>query len=167
MIESNIDLDDVEAKINRLLKGTRSAGPLMRIIQGDMEDEVEENFRQEGRPKWLGFKYAPNEKRGGSSAKLLQHTGRLASSIQGRSTENAAIVGTNTVYAEIQHKGGKTRPHLIKPRNKKALAFNGRVLKSVNHPGSNIPARPFLMITPSGEVKILSHASQYFRNLID
>lgn len=167
MIESNIDLDEVETKVNRLIKGAKSAAPLMRIIQGDMEDEVEENFKQEGRPKWLGFKYTPSEKRGGASAKLLQHTGRLASSIQGRSTSDTAVVGTNTVYAEIHHKGGKTKPHIIKPRNKKALAFGGRVVKSVNHPGSVIPARPFLMITPSGEVKILNHTSQYFRNLID
>lgn len=167
MFESNIDLNEVESKVGRLMSGTKNAAPLMRIIQGDMEDEVEENFKQQGRPKWLGFKYAPTEKRGGGSAKLLQHTGQLAGSIQGRSTNDTAAVGTNKVYAEIHQKGGKTSPHLIKPRNKKALAFGGRVVKSVNHPGSNIPARPFLMITPSGEVKILNHTSQYLRNLID
>ena len=46
-------------------------------------------------------------------------------------------------------------------------AFGGRVVKSVNHPGSVIPARPFLSITPGGEQKILSHTSQYLQNLID
>ena len=161
---NDISLSD---KINKLIAGIQDASPLMRIIAGDMMDEVEENFAQEGRPKWLGFKYTPSEKRGGASAKLLQHSGQLAGSITERSDSNTAAVGTNKVYARIHQEGGKTKPHEIKPRNKNALAFNGRVVKKVNHPGSDIPARPFLMISPLGEEKIISHTSQYLQNLID
>ncbi len=162
-------LDDarLSERVNRLIAGIQDASPLMRIIAGDMMDEVEENFAQQGRPKWLGFKYTPSEKRGGTSAKLLQHSGQLASSIVERSDGNTAAVGTNKVYARIHQEGGKTKPHLIKPRNKKALAFNGRVVKQVNHPGSDIPARPYLLITALGEQKILSHTSQYLQSLID
>ncbi|MGK0740171.1 phage virion morphogenesis protein, partial [Yokenella regensburgei] len=57
------------------------------------------------------------------------------------------VVGTNVVYARIHQEGGKTRPHVIRPRNKKALYFNGRFAAKVNHPGSDIPARPFLSLT--------------------
>ena len=48
-------------------------------------------------------------------------------------------------YALIHEYGGVTRPHRIVARNAKALAFSfqGRLTfrRSVNHPGSNIPAR--------------------------
>lgn len=58
-------------------------------------------------------------------------------------------IGTEGVpYAAIQEFGGMTRAHTIMPRNGKVLAFlqNGNQVfaKGVNHPGSNIPARPFL-----------------------
>jgi HK97 gp10 family phage protein len=56
--------------------------------------------------------------------------------------------GTNVKYAAIQEFGGKTPPHIIRPRNKKALKFDigGETVfaKYVNHPGSNIPAQPYL-----------------------
>ncbi|MGL9774201.1 MAG: hypothetical protein ACR5LG_10465 [Sodalis sp. (in: enterobacteria)] len=47
-----------------------------------------------------------------------------------------AVAGTNVVNARIHQQGGTTRPHIIRPRYKKALAFNGRVVKRVNHPGA-------------------------------
>lgn len=69
-------------------------------------------------------------------------------------------VGTNrrTVpYAAIHEFGGKTRPHVIMPKNKKVLRFasaqgaflqgnkSGFVFASrVNHPGSNMPERSYL-----------------------
>ena len=80
-------------------------------------------------------------------------TGRLKRSItrgQPFSTPRgrAINVGTNVVYARIQEFGGTTRPHIIRPRVKQALAFSvggDRVIvKSANHPGSIIPAHPYL-----------------------
>lgn len=51
-------------------------------------------------------------------------------------------------YARIHEFGGTTRPHIIKPRNASVLAFQagGRNVfaRFVNHPGSKIPARPYL-----------------------
>lgn len=167
MIELSINEGRLTEQFTKIINGVKNAAPLMRIIAGDMMDEVEENFAQQGRPKWLGFKYTPSAKRGGSSAKLLQDSGQLASSVQPRSDNTTAAVGTNKVYAAIHQLGGKTKPHIIRPRNKKALAFGGRVVKSVNHPGSKIPARPFLSISPNGENRILRHTSEYLRKLID
>ncbi|EKN9090550.1 phage virion morphogenesis protein, partial [Salmonella enterica] len=37
---------------------------------------------------------------------------------------------------------------------KKALYFNGRYAKKVNHPGSDIPARPFLSLTDDDYAEI-------------
>jgi phage gpG-like protein len=51
-------------------------------------------------------------------------------------------------YAAIQEYGGKTAAHDIAPQKAKALAFlmggTLRFAKSVHHPGSVIPARPYL-----------------------
>ncbi|MBQ6508075.1 MAG: hypothetical protein IJI07_01255 [Flexilinea sp.] len=51
-------------------------------------------------------------------------------------------------YALIQNFGGTTRPHVITPVNAKALHFqkDGRDIytRRVNHPGSVIPARPYM-----------------------
>lgn len=81
-----------------------------------------------------------------------------------------AQVGTNVEYAAIHEFGGKTRPHTIAAKHAGALAFaktslggsllirnrKGKVKQSdynrgllvirqeVNHPGSVIPARPYL-----------------------
>ena len=147
--------------LKRVDTAAEYAAPLMNTIAGIMHDEVEENFAQEGRPKWLGLKPPVSARRQGG--KILQDSGQLAASIEPGADNQRAWVGTNKVYAAIQQLGGKTKPHVIAPRNKKALAFGGKVVKKVNHPGSTIPARPFLLITPTGENRILSEVSNYLR----
>lgn len=166
MFDSNINLGEVETKIARLINGTENNVPLMRILSADMHDEVEENFAQQGRPKWLGLSRATLENRvlkrarrkGGTlksgrvsktaaaGAKILQNTGQLASSISQRYNNYTAIVGTNKVQAAMMHFGGlKSKyPHLW----------------------GDIPARPFMSISPSGEEKLLSHTVQYLRNFV-
>ena len=51
-------------------------------------------------------------------------------------------------YSAIHEFGGTTAAHVIKPRNAKALRFfvGGEAVfaRSVNHPGSKIPARPYV-----------------------
>jgi hypothetical protein len=65
-------------------------------------------------------------------------------------TLTAGMAGDSIKYAAIHEHGGITPPHLIEARNvpylkffwkKKGVWFRGR---SVNHPGSRIPARPYL-----------------------
>ena len=74
--------------------------------------------------------------------------GRLRRSITPRVKDRqdsiSGIVGTNVVYARIHEFGGHTRPHDIRPRNARALFFNGRFAMVVHHPGSNFPERSFL-----------------------
>lgn len=88
---------------------------------------------------------------GGSSRTMLNvRTGRLRSSISAVRVANYRVkVGTNVVYAAIHEYGGTSKPHLIRPRNKKALSWQGEggeifTRRSVNHPGSVIPARPYM-----------------------
>lgn len=149
-------------QVNRLLSGiARKLGdlaPVMRQIAGIMQDAVEENFDQEGRPSWK-----PSRRAEAQGGRTLQDTGRLAASITSRATGNQAMVGTNVVYAAIHQFGGHTGPHTILPKNKKALFWPGarHPVKSVKHPGSDIPARPFLSLTESDWGKIIQKLERY------
>lgn len=162
MIDIKIDNAGVLGALERLEKAVVERAPLMRDLAAIMVDAVEENFAQEGRPTWQGLK--PNPRRAGG--KILQDSGRLASSITPASDNDNAVVGTNVKYAAIHQFGGQTRPHEIRPRNKKALAFGGRVVKKVNHPGSDIPARPFLALTDQDLNEIEATVENYLRGAI-
>ena len=124
MIEVKVDDAHVRAVMQRVADGAVRAAPLMQRIAGVMADAVEENFAQEGRPKWLGLKPG-SVKKGRGPAKILQDTGRLAASITSYADNLSAVVGTNVKYAAIHQFGGKTKPHVIRPKNKKALAWGG------------------------------------------
>lgn len=151
-IEIKIDVGDVQKKLDHMLSFLSHREPLMREIAAQLHGAVEDNFAQQGRPAWLGIK---------RDGMILQKSGRLVNSIVEYSDNDTAVVGTNVEYAAIHQFGGETRPHVIRPRNKQALAFNGRVVKKVNHPGSKIPARPFLSLTDEDEEKILNTVSDY------
>jgi phage virion morphogenesis protein len=153
------------AEVNRALDALVFAGghlgPAMRAIAAVLADETEQNFAQQGRPGWAKHKYEYPNRVGG---KILQSTGQLAASISTSHSATSARIGTNKVYGAIHQFGGQTRPHLIKPRNGKALKFGGGLgadgadadpimRKGVNHPGSKIPARPYLPITAAGNLQ--------------
>lgn len=87
---------------------------------------------------------------------ILQVSARLRNSIDWDIDRQGVVIGTNLAYAGIQHRGGKTRPHVIRPRRKQALAWPGGFgpVAKVNHPGSEIPARPFLVVQDEDLVEI-------------
>ena len=71
-------------------------------------------------------------------------TGHLRRGITTKIGDMEVIVHTSNIkYARGDEIG--TRPHLIKPKNKKALYWKGakHPVKSVNHPGSK--AKPYLI----------------------
>lgn len=89
-----------------------------------------------------------------SGSVLHVRTGQLLDSINNEMHETTTeIYGTvyssGVAYAGIQEYGGQTRPHEIRPINARALHFfmgDAEVFaKSVQHPGSNIPARSYLV----------------------
>lgn len=56
-----------------------------------------------------------------------------------------SLASTGVAYAAIQEYGGTTPPHTIVPVKARALALaGGGVFARVRHPGSRIPARPYL-----------------------
>ena len=189
MIDIEIDTDPFSQTLSRLMQAVADAGPVMGQIAHIMWDAVEENFKQEGRPHWIGLAPSTLQARVGTelrksggiyksgawslklgqraaqSGKILQRSGRLAASITPSSDGSSATVGTNVVYAAIQQFGGTTRPHVIEPRFKKALAFGGIFARRVNHPGSKIPARPYLSLTDHDGTMIEEAMANYLRQV--
>jgi phage virion morphogenesis protein len=151
MIEMRIDYSAVMSAMRKAAGEMGNARPLMSSVASIMASAVEDNFAAEGRPKWQdlhpGTK-AGRAKKGTWPGEILRRTGGLATSIQQSFDARQAVVGTNKVYAAIQQFGGKTKPHVIRAKTRRALSFGGIVVRQVNHPGSNIPARPFLRLEP-------------------
>ncbi|PJG83775.1 phage virion morphogenesis protein [Caviibacterium pharyngocola] len=135
-IKIKISSDRFTQALNQLIDGLENRQDLMRNIAGTMESAVLTNFDQGGRPKWQGLKYR--------EGMPLVDTENLMGSITSHYDNDNAIVGTNVAYAAIHHFGGKA----------------GRGQKV------DIPARPFLTLTPQDEDDIADGIQDYFRNLI-
>ena len=137
MIEIEINnAQQITSILNKLANAAQDRTPLMRSIAGTMESAVLQNFDVGGRPKWLGLKY-----RQGTP---LVDTENLMNSITSYYDNNVAEVGTNEPYAAIHQFGGK--------------AGRGRKV--------DIPARPFLVLTPQDEDDILEDVQAYFRSVV-
>lgn len=128
----------IEVRADRLLRSLDKLAPtvtanLRTFVQaftvrlfGQVRVNIVELFRSTG-PLYQSVDYAVTD------------TGK---SIRGR------VFTRGVPYARIQEEGGQTGPHVILPRNVSVLAFEGPAglvfAKRVNHPGSNIPARPYM-----------------------
>jgi phage virion morphogenesis protein len=166
MIEAKLQYQPVLRAMRKAAAEMGASRPLMRSIAGIMFRAVEDNFEQEGRPKWQdlhpGTKLG-RYKDGTWPGKILQRSGGLASSIQQSFDARNSVVGTNKIYAAAHNFGVKTKPHVIRAKNKRALSFGGIVVRSVNHPGSKIPKREFLRLTP-GDLRDIMDTSRGFYN---
>lgn len=185
MIHAKIEYKPVIAALRRAATAMGNTRPLMGAVAHIMSRAVEDNFKDEGRPKWkdlaastklayqMGGKDWKRLKGGGSAGikpfggRILQRSGQLASSIQTSFGNTTAVVGSNKIYAAIHQFGGHTRPHVIRAKNKRALSFGGIVVRQVNHPGSNIPARPFLRLTPRDLRDIVLRAEGFYQSALD
>lgn len=138
MIEVKIDnLNTILDQIERLGRGlSDNRYLLMKQLAGTMHHAVRQNFKQGGRPKWLGIEYR--------NGKPLIDTGALRDNIDQAYDNDTALVGTNMVYAAIHNFGG------MAGRNRKVA----------------IPARPFLVLTNDDKQDLMDNVQDYFRQLI-
>jgi phage virion morphogenesis protein len=112
-----------------------------------LKNVSKEAFQKQADPatgeKWAALKNPEAKEK--NAGRILYLGGQLFRSISMNAfPDGSAIVGSNMVYARIHQEGGRTKAHDIKPRNAKALRFNGICRRLVHHPGSEIPARPYL-----------------------
>lgn len=174
------NVTDFENALGELIKKLEHREPLMRELAAAMGDAVEENFKNQGRPEWMGWKSNAYwaKRRGG---KILQRSGRLASSISQQSSNDEALVGTNVVYARIHQEGGSinipARSQRAYYHQRKDGSLNNRFARKskANYsewntiPGYQIkmPARPFLHLTESDVDGMEETAKTYLQRVID
>lgn len=193
MFETHIEVDSIERAVERLLRLEADPGPLMSLAAGKMADAVEENFAAQGRPQWLGLKPRTLRGRGekAGAGKILQRSGRLASSIVQFHDRDSATVGSNLAYAGIQNFGGtiqrapmsgkvrlRTDAHgnLLRQGGKGHLAVfakdSHKRAKSVRWTNAkgwtiHIPARPFLLMTEGDISALEADVGMFLRRLIE
>lgn len=83
----------------------------------------------------------------------LQKSTKLRNSIRITSVSAAGVtIGSDAKYAAIHQLGGHTKPHIIRGKFKKAVVIPGLgIFRLVHHPGSHIPARPYLPFFANGQ----------------
>lgn len=170
MIDIELPYDHIVQQLRRLVGQLENRRALMGRLAGVMHRAVEDNFESQGRPAWQELHPGTIEgrrKSGTWPGQILQRSGQLAASITPYHDDSQAVVGTNVAYAAIHQFGGQTKPHVIKPRYKRALAFGGVIVRQVQHPGSKIPARPFLVLTPEDGQDLVEEAQDYLREQIN
>ena len=142
-IEIKLDNKEVESRLLDWVKRSENLRPLMKNIAGIMADSTEENFKEEGRPKWKDLSETTKtarRKTGHYPGQILQVSGQLAMSITTQYDNESAVIGSNKVYAAIHQLG------VPAGKNKK----------------TTIPARPYLRLTENDYHDILEVIEKYF-----
>ncbi len=151
-----LTIDDLSARegLSKMAARGENLHPLMLDIGEEMHRSVEKNFADKGRPN--PWPLSVRAKRDGGLT--LTNTARLRRSMTVDAGTARVRIGTNVKYAAIHQFGGKTKPHIIEARKKGGLWWPGarHPVRSVNHPGSNIPARPFLVL-PDDDQRRVEH----------
>lgn len=158
--EVEFDDADVRRALRRLIAAGEEIdrpGGALDVIGRSLVGSVIERFVTETGPG--GVPWKPSVRAREKGGQTLSKDGFLRESITHQLGPGEVVIGTNVVYAAIHQFGGQTPPRVIRPKHKKALAFTvgGQkvVRKSVRHPGSKMPARPFLGID-SGDEAVIS-----------
>ena len=170
MAEIRIKIQDehVQSALAHLSGKMANLSPVMKIIGEYLVRSTDARFSRQG-PAPDGTPWAPLKKSTLArkrSAKILTESGALRGDI------HYMLIGTNGVsvgttdrvpYAAIHQLGGRTPARTIRPVNKKALSWPGAAhpVNSVNHPGSVIPARPFLGVSAQDSDTIVGYINRY------
>lgn len=141
-----VDTSAVDAILSRLARRLGDLSGPMDAVGQLITESVRRNFKEGRSPD--GTPWKKSRRAIAQQGQTLVDTGRLRTSISHQAHSDHVEIGTTVAYAPIHQFGGKTGPRVIRAKNGKALAFTigGKLIfrKSVNHPGSTIPARPFL-----------------------
>lgn len=164
MIEIEVDDREIRGALSRLAGKVRNLLPAMKNIGEYLQRSTWERFDAQKDPSgkpWAPLKASTRLRK--KTSKILIESSRLRDSIAYRANNDQVEVGTNVAYAAIHQLGGKTKAATIRPVRKKALFWPGasHPVASVNHPGSEIPARPFLGVSDADRSEILDIVSDH------
>ncbi len=153
-INATIDDHKFDALIEIMNDHAVHLKPVLAAVGNLAVKSVKRNFREGGRPD----RWKPSNKPKG---KTLIGTGALQRQIHYKVDDSGVTIMTGKQkYAAIHQFGGQTKPHVIRAKNRKAipLTFGGVTIfrKKVNHPGSNIPARPYMLLQDE-DIKIIEN----------
>ena len=138
------DNKEVNRKLLDLATRGENLRPLMKNIAGIFAYSTEENFKEEGRPKWQDLAESTKKqrkKKGTYPGLILQVTGQLASSVNTYYDDDSAVIGSNLDYAAIHQLGGQA----------------GKEQKA------EIPARPYLQLTHDDFAEIIDETTVFLK----
>lgn len=143
-ITIRIEQEEVNTFLRDMVARLRNPQPAMRAVGLLVRESIRRNFREGGRP----VAWPSSERADGDRGQTLRDNDTLYNSFTVRASGGRVEVCTNVVYAAIHHFGGQTRPHVIRAKRGRALFWPGarHPVAAVNHPGSRIPARPFMLV---------------------
>jgi phage gpG-like protein len=138
-MQISIKTDTMTPHLQKLLAKVKNPSPVMREIGDSLVTLTKQAFTNPAlRPAtWPG------------NATLVR-SGTLSRSPRTISSgATHALIGSDREYAAAHQLGSK--PHVIRPKNKKALFWKGAAhpVREVNHPG--LPPRPFFPFSAAGE----------------
>jgi phage virion morphogenesis protein len=165
-----INLKKFKRGLYLLEQAGRNLTPILEQIGEEMVQNAWDRFGREetpdGRPWASDAASTVAEKQAkGRILKILQSSGMLRNTINYRVDGSNLAVGSPQDYAE-HHQLGKPGPWIIKPKAKKALAWDGAAhpVKGVKHPG--IKARPFLGLSEDDKAAIRRILNKAIRNAL-
>ena len=180
----NVTIDDREVKaiLGRIQKNLDDLTPAMKIVGSIVRTSIVRNFEKSGRPvKWKKHS-AITAKRRGEGAKILMAEGLgagLAGSIHLKAEKDRVVVGTDKIYAAVQHFGAKKGSfgnvtvvqrigkHIRKLKSGKTseVTAHTRTRHNVPLPWGDIPARPFMMVQDEDWAEIKDALGEYIMGI--
>lgn len=159
-IDISVKLDDaaLDAALSRAIEGGADLRRPMGEIAGEWMDHVRDRFARERDP--FGAPWAKRRDNVDPGRPLLQLDRHLLNAIVPDFGSDFAQVGVLQTagpakYARIHNEGGT-----IKPREKKALSFGGRLVAQVI-----MPKRQFVGFGPEEEQSVLEVMTDFARDL--
>jgi len=157
IVKTKIDDRGARLLLRRLVRNSENIRPALNDIMGDLLSSIDENFQKQGRPKrWTPLKpgsIRQRRKKQQSGTKILQASGLLASSINGKVQGDSKItIGSPLPYARIHDQGGTfthpggTKFKIVGPGKAKFVKNSATKFNGITKPHQiTIPKRPFLM----------------------
>ncbi|MFT0211820.1 phage virion morphogenesis protein [Pseudomonas sp. F1_0610] len=174
-IHISLDNTALTQRISQIMRVLDNSQPMMAAIANELAAQTELAFIDEG-PGWQQLRPSTVKRRKGGAHPILQVSNALARSITTQSGQDFAIIGTNVPYAAIHQFGGRIQREAKQGTVRLRTDAKGRLLRQKGHSNLavfakrshkratereynaqaysiDIPARPFLPVTPDGQLK--------------